>query len=450
MRKARKKIIEAKQVIDPVDLVIQEIPSGIQLWSYGRPILLPNGNPLTHPRQTLVEHIREEFSGFGTMTLDASGRVLKPDILSSYILLGVQQSMEADPNHPFMTGFGKWLLLDPCLSSCAGPERVDQKARWLPLSRYFEAKGIHAPDFAQIPVDVGENDDVDTILRRQVEPMFGLDNPEADKIIRSSKAFVEVVVRDFKQLGPEEWTVMFCLFQFHQAVLFPLLLVTGRCTAQEYANGLMAAHCLLTTAFSDVDDEQHEEQTRGYREDAQVVLQFLERARCPWAKEILKGESKTQEFKATLRYDLKTGQHNKELEHAVLKNIAGLLNGQGGTIFVGVRDDGEICGIELDDLGNQDQWTLHLVNRIGQQIGKRFITLCLIDFDILHGKVVSRITVRPSTEPVFLDECALKTKGDKRAFFIRGGPSAQKLTPEETTLYITKRFQSLPISTSES
>ena len=72
MRKARKKIIEAKQVIDPVDLVIQEIPSGIQLWSYGRPILLPNGNPLTHPRQTLVEHIREEFSGFGTMTLDAS------------------------------------------------------------------------------------------------------------------------------------------------------------------------------------------------------------------------------------------------------------------------------------------------------------------------------------------------------------------------------------------
>src|ERR1035437_10858911 len=94
------------RVFDPVCLVIQETTSGIQLLVDGHPILLPNGSILVHPRRTLIEHIREEFSGFGTVTIDSSGRVLKPDMISADSLLGVQRSMEADLNHPFVTGFG--------------------------------------------------------------------------------------------------------------------------------------------------------------------------------------------------------------------------------------------------------------------------------------------------------------------------------------------------------
>jgi len=72
------------------------------------------------------------------------------------------------------------------------------------------------------------------------------------------------------------------------------------------------------------------------------------------AKEIFKGEADTREFKATLRFDLETKLYNKELEHSVLKNVAGFLNGKGGSIFVGVGDGGEIGGIELDGFESND------------------------------------------------------------------------------------------------
>jgi predicted HTH transcriptional regulator len=123
--------------------------------------------------------------------------------------------------------------------------------------------------------------------------------------------------------------------------------------------------------------------------------------------------------------------------------VAAFLNSQGGIIYIGVGDNGEIVGIELDGFSNTDKWALHLVNRIGQQIGIRFLTLCLIEFDDLHGKSVARITVHPSPEPAYLDECIFKAKGEKMAFFVRGGPSAQKLPPKEVPAYLSRRFPPL-------
>lgn len=440
--KAHRKADENTVVIDPADLQIFESPEGMGLRKGGHVILLDAESPLMHPRLKLLEHIREEFDGFGLIAIDEKGVVVKPSMISSYMLLGVQRRMEKDPGNTFVAGFSKWLLFDPCLSRCAGPECVDQIARWQPLYRFYESESLNAPDFAQIPVDENCND-VDSILKDRAGHLFVTNDPQEELFIEGAKKYVKAVDLYFRNLGPEEWAAMWLLHSFHEAILFPLLLVTGRCSAQEYANGLMAGHCLLTTAFGDVDVDAHAKQVRGFREDAQIVLQFLENARSPWTKEILLGEDDRREFKSSLRYDLETHQHNKDLEHSVLKNVAAFLNGDGGTIFVGVGDSGEIHGIELDGFENDDKWSLHLVNRIGQQLGKRFITLCSVEFDTLHGKSVSRITVRRSDEPAYLDERALKAGGKQAAFFIRGGPSAQKLSPEESVRYIATRFPSL-------
>ncbi len=210
---------------------------------------------------------------------------------------------------------------------------------------------------------------------------------------------------------------MYYFYQCHNVTLFPLLLAMGQCTPTEYANGVMAAHVLLTTCAGEVTSAAHAQQARAFREDAQIAVDFLENARSPWMKEILNGEDSEREFKATMRYDLKTGTYNKALEHSVLKNVAAFLNTDGGTVFVGVGDDQDIVGIELDGFSNDDKWSLHLTNRIGQQIGKRFLTLCRIEFDSLHSKTVARISIRPSDEPVFLDERALLPTGKKDAVF---------------------------------
>ena len=70
------------------------------------------------------------------------------------------------------------------------------------------------------------------------------------------------------------------------------------------------------------------------------------------AEELIKlGESRTLEFKSTLRWSLKEDkQDDKFVTHAVLKTIAAFLNTEGGDLLIGVGDDGSIVGLEQDRL----------------------------------------------------------------------------------------------------
>jgi hypothetical protein len=434
IRKTRK-----PQRVDPADLEIAPMENQLVLQVNGQPIALPSGKPLLHSRSSLLEHIREEFSGFGFLYLDKSNRVVKPNMISSYALLATQRQLEAASDHVFVTQFGKWLLLDPLLRSCAGPEEDDQITRWQPVLTYLAESGLQMPSFPQIPIECDETDDTMSVLRKLTEPMLG-DGPKRDEYEKLVLQFLTAVETDFSRLGLEEQTVIFFLNRGHGYTLLPMMLATEKCTASQYANAVMAAECLLVTAFPDVNDKAHSELARNYREDAQIAVNFLQYARSPWLKDIAKGENETREFKSTLRFDLKTNQPNPELEHAVLKNIAAFLNTKGGTIFVGVGDHGEVVGIELDDFPNNDKWSLHLVNRISQQLGAHFIPYCQIDFDTLVRHSVCRIMVQPSPWPAFFDETKLKKKGETQAFYIRGGPSAQKLDAAEIESYMVKRF----------
>src|SRR4051812_11050522 len=63
---------------------------------------------------------------------------------------------------------------------------------------------------------------------------------------------------------------------------------------------------------------------------------------------IAHGESARLEFKSTLRYDLREHKTNKSLEKVVAKTLAGYLNADGGTLLIGVADDGSIVGLAHD------------------------------------------------------------------------------------------------------
>ena len=59
---------------------------------------------------------------------------------------------------------------------------------------------------------------------------------------------------------------------------------------------------------------------------------------------ISEGEHEQLEFKQTLRWDVEQRQHNNVLEEVTVKSIASFANGKGGTLLIGVRDDGGIVG----------------------------------------------------------------------------------------------------------
>lgn len=81
------------------------------------------------------------------------------------------------------------------------------------------------------------------------------------------------------------------------------------------------------------------------------------------------GESEAVEFKSTLRMNLHSGQPDKRMELSVLKTLAGFLNTGGGTLVIGISDDGTPVGIGVDQFPNEDKMSLHLVNIVKTRMG---------------------------------------------------------------------------------
>jgi type I restriction enzyme R subunit len=155
---------------------------------------------------------------------------------------------------------------------------------------------------------------------------------------------------------------------------------------------------------------------------------------------IKRGESKTLEFKATLRWDVRENrQDDKLITHAVLKTIAAFLNTEGGDLLIGVADDGAIVGIEADRLDNDDKFMRHLAQAVRNGFGDRAGTCIDPKTQIVQGKTVCLVSCQRSPEPVFLKwkEMEAEPGGD---FFVRSGPGTVRLPPESAAKYIRTRF----------
>jgi hypothetical protein len=146
---------------------------------------------------------------------------------------------------------------------------------------------------------------------------------------------------------------------------------------------------------------------------------------------IAEGESDELEFKATLRWDLMEGIATKKLEEVTAKTVAAFANSQGGTLLIGVSDDGEVLGLEPDyhSLGgvDRDKFELHLRNLLNQQFGKAFVTSKLaIRFHEVGDKEVCQIETSPAKEPVVITTKDKNGQATEK-FYARSGNSSQEI-----------------------
>lgn len=155
---------------------------------------------------------------------------------------------------------------------------------------------------------------------------------------------------------------------------------------------------------------------------------------------IKRGESKTLEFKSTLRWNLKEDrQDDKLVTHAALKTIAAFLNTEGGDLLIGVADDGSIVGIERDQLENDDKFMRHLAQVVRNGLGDRAGTCIDPKTQIVQGKTVCVVSCQRSPEPAFLKWKGMEA-GPSGDFFVRSGPGTVKLPPDSAQEYIRTRF----------
>ncbi|GGA35175.1 RNA-binding domain-containing protein [Okeania sp. KiyG1] len=135
---------------------------------------------------------------------------------------------------------------------------------------------------------------------------------------------------------------------------------------------------------------------------------------------IKQGESDTLEFKSTLQWSVKGNCKDEKLKFAALKTIVAFLNSQGGTLLIGVEDNGNIFGLEKDisllSKKTLDKFQQTLINLISQYIGSNFINKYIkIRFEKLETKEICIVDVKRAFKKAFL-------KTDKGLeFYIRAG-----------------------------
>ena len=156
-----------------------------------------------------------------------------------------------------------------------------------------------------------------------------------------------------------------------------------------------------------------------------------------------KGESAELEFKSSLRWSYKEEKLDRELEKVIYKTIAAFSNGEGGTLLIGVDDDGNVLGLNRDYVslnGDRDEFELHLRNILNKTFGKVFVTSNLvIQFPILNSHEICRIDICGGEKPVYLE--TMNKDGQKiEKFYVRSGNSSQELKLSESSDYILTRF----------
>ena len=175
------------------------------------------------------------------------------------------------------------------------------------------------------------------------------------------------------------------------------------------------------------EDERDMEEPTEDDEDEEEVVDLIDMIR--------DGESDTVEFKSALRTNLHTNKIDKSIEHDILRTLTGFLNTDGGTLVIGVSDDGKPVGIDVDNFPNADRMSLHLTNIVNARMGPNSMTLIHTNFDDFEDSRVLVANCQRSPSEVFLKD------GNAQRFYIRTGPSTTELTGSDMVEYVDQRFR---------
>ena len=146
------------------------------------------------------------------------------------------------------------------------------------------------------------------------------------------------------------------------------------------------------------------------------------------------GESDLVELKSTLRVNLHTGERDSRMEHAVLRTLVGFLNKDGGTLIVGVADDGTAVGLDADGFENEDRMGLHLVNIVNRSMGANVWVYMHVNFDNYEDGRVLSVRCDKAKSPVYVKG------GNEERLYVRTGPSTTQLPTSLALEFVSQRF----------
>ncbi len=153
------------------------------------------------------------------------------------------------------------------------------------------------------------------------------------------------------------------------------------------------------------------------------------------AQLIAAGESATVEFKSSARFNQHTRARDPKLELVVATAVAGFSNARGGTLLIGVADDGTVLGL-ADDYAllrqpDADRYQLWLRDLLTTTLGAPVAAQVEITFPQLDGQEICMVHVAAAHRPVFVRA----PKQTATQFVARIGNSTRELSGQEMLHY---------------
>ena len=251
-----------------------------------------------------------------------------------------------------------------------------------------------------------------------------------------SSALYHLGVRDGDEynarMGSNEikllWSQVNCYFEEQQ--LHRIKVPISFTDFQAHINAIILSQD-VTRWFDNLCEKSISQSTRG-----KIEMDILEL--------IQGGERDFIEFKETLRWDTRLLSKNPALERVVMKTIAAFNNKEGGTLIMGVSDDGTVKGLDNDfntlAKANKDGFELHLRELIKSNFGEAFAAGNIkISFPEADEISICRVDIKTGSKPLFLKVTDKNGKKEKK-FYVRSGNSSPEMPIDEAFDYISNRF----------
>jgi type I restriction enzyme R subunit len=183
------------------------------------------------------------------------------------------------------------------------------------------------------------------------------------------------------------------------------------------------------------------------REDPELAARLLEEllgASAVWVlptPDLLAGgpgENRLVEYKQTARWNVREQKKDKTMEEVIAKTIAGFLNAEGGTLLIGVDDDGQVVGLEPDYAlvkpAGRDGYVNWLDTMMQNVLGHVGAHRVRVRIDVIAGHDICRVDVPASSRPIWA------TKGGDQVLYERRNNSTRAVPAEEIENFILNRF----------
>jgi ATP-dependent Lon protease len=150
-------------------------------------------------------------------------------------------------------------------------------------------------------------------------------------------------------------------------------------------------------------------------------------------------ENERVEFKSSLQWDVRREEKATWLRDEVVATICAFLNTAGGTLLIGVSDEGEVLGLQPDlKLMNgktpekqKDNFALLINNLVNANLGVLFSRDVKLSFEEIAGKTIAVVRVRRGPEAAYVKDTE---------FYVRSGNQTRKLEIADAVRYIRRAW----------